>query len=412
MHSGCLIILVQTKLLQHVLIEQLVWGILFTTLLKVAVAGIGPNQDGTYRMTDNWANGRGVFKLEHNPNYSVIEKMGSSGRSLLAQLLGESMEADEWCVSWHGEYRHWWITSCHAVGTNYGWAWLEEDVRCPYKGTKWRRGGSDKVINTTLVTQTVFARSLQSGIEQLTQVATLLVDKPAFGVLTDIDYENVKDGLVSAAKYIKTGHKILLVDINVLNKHVNQTLIDRKNSENRLEDAIEKIKKNIQSLKSLNKTGLIYNDQLNKGRNSERDLKRLFDEASRKWESKKRYENEVWSEACAVDSVWTWLSLGITCTLTIGSASDVISAEEIKRSREQTYSKKKDLVRQYESKVNEINVEIKKFEASLRSEKANLEHFKNDIRRLKTKQINLSTLNHDFKSNAQELSKLVTSVQR
>jgi len=156
---------------------------------------------------------------------------------------------------------------------------------------------------------------------------------------------------------------------------------------------------------------LIYNDQLNKGRNSERDLKRLFDEASRKWESKKRYENEVWSEACAVDSVWTWLSLGITCTLTIGSASDVISAEEIKRSREQTYSKKKDLVRQYESKVNEINVEIKKFEASLRSEKANLQHFKNDIRRLKTKQINLSTLNHDFKSNAQELSKLVTSVQ-
>ena len=55
------------------------------------------------------------------------------------------------CVWWHRGGRHWWIGHCQNIGTDSGYAYLEEDYYCPYgnggvlKGT-WRKGDNNKII--------------------------------------------------------------------------------------------------------------------------------------------------------------------------------------------------------------------------------------------------------------------------
>jgi hypothetical protein len=55
------------------------------------------------------------------------------------------------CIWWKRQYRRWWIGPCKKVGTNSGYAYIKQDVRCasPSFGIEWieldwRRGGSDK----------------------------------------------------------------------------------------------------------------------------------------------------------------------------------------------------------------------------------------------------------------------------
>lgn len=86
---------------------------------EVSAVNLGPRVDGTYRMTDIWANGRGV--------YQRLTKGG-----------GEDI-----CISWHAQWRHWWFTLCSHAGINSGFSWMEEDGKCPYNGLTWRRGGDD-----------------------------------------------------------------------------------------------------------------------------------------------------------------------------------------------------------------------------------------------------------------------------
>jgi len=83
--------------------------------------------DGLYLMTEQWANGRGVYARKDN-------------------------DINTLCISWHGLYRHWWLGPCTHSGQNAGVGWLEEDGRCPYDGKVWRAGGTDKLIVGALVT--------------------------------------------------------------------------------------------------------------------------------------------------------------------------------------------------------------------------------------------------------------------
>eukprot|EP00092_Neocalanus_flemingeri_P024752 GFUD01026841.1.p1 GENE.GFUD01026841.1~~GFUD01026841.1.p1 ORF type:complete len:501 (+),score=103.73 GFUD01026841.1:277-1779(+) len=83
--------------------------------------------DGLYLMTDQWANGRGVYARQYN-------------------------DINTLCISWHGLYRHWWLGPCSLSGANGGVGWLEEDGRCPYDGRIWRAGGTDRLMKGTLVT--------------------------------------------------------------------------------------------------------------------------------------------------------------------------------------------------------------------------------------------------------------------
>ena len=55
------------------------------------------------------------------------------------------------CLSWHGLYRHWWLGPCTHRGQNSGYAWLEEDARCPYQGRVWREAGTDALQAGMLV---------------------------------------------------------------------------------------------------------------------------------------------------------------------------------------------------------------------------------------------------------------------
>ena len=96
----------------------------------VVGTGWGSSASGSYIMTRHWRNGRGLYA-----------RLGEEGN-----ITGDV------CISWHGQYRHWWLQSCSFAGNNGGIAWLEEDARCPDLGTTWRRGGSDAVMNHTFVT--------------------------------------------------------------------------------------------------------------------------------------------------------------------------------------------------------------------------------------------------------------------
>ena len=91
---------------------------------------------GLYVLSTLWANGRGVY--------------------VRVQLTedGDTRVKGDFCMSWHGQYRHWWIQSCSFIGNNGGIAWLEEDARCPYQGTTWRRGGHDELMDMTFATNT------------------------------------------------------------------------------------------------------------------------------------------------------------------------------------------------------------------------------------------------------------------
>ncbi len=61
------------------------------------------------------------------------------------------IEDGDLCIWWHQPYRHWWIGDCENIGTNSGFAYLQEDSSCPNtpnpSNPTWRRGGSDEILN-------------------------------------------------------------------------------------------------------------------------------------------------------------------------------------------------------------------------------------------------------------------------
>lgn len=98
-------------------------GLDTSCLPEVSALNQGAQVDGTYRMSDKWVNGRGVYK-------KITRSAGLPSAV---------------CLSWHAQYRHWWFNLCTNAGTNGGFGWLEEDGKCPYDGIRWRAGGSDEL---------------------------------------------------------------------------------------------------------------------------------------------------------------------------------------------------------------------------------------------------------------------------
>ena len=87
---------------------------------------ISPEYDGTY-------------------NFDYDQGFLEANRPVYQKLL-----TNDKCVWWHQQYRHWWVGPCENVGTNSGFAYLEQDFTCPISRNGdqmiWRRGGSDDVI--------------------------------------------------------------------------------------------------------------------------------------------------------------------------------------------------------------------------------------------------------------------------
>ena len=94
--------------------------------------------------------------------YTMMNKLWANGRGLYARVGGDGSVSGDYCISWHGQYRHWWLQSCNFAGNNGGIGWLEEDARCPDQGRTWRRGGSDAVMNHTFVTS---GKCMEFGLE-------------------------------------------------------------------------------------------------------------------------------------------------------------------------------------------------------------------------------------------------------
>jgi hypothetical protein len=72
------------------------------------------------------------------------------------------------CIWWHKFYRHWWIGTCENVGTNSGYAYLQEDGSCPSipypNNATWRSGGTDEIIDGLKVSgNLLFPQTVGSG---------------------------------------------------------------------------------------------------------------------------------------------------------------------------------------------------------------------------------------------------------
>ena len=78
-----------------------------------------------------------------NGLYSQVDDVLEANRTVY--------QKNDSCVWWHRGGRHWWIGHCQNIGTDSGYAYLEEDYYCPYgnggvlKGT-WRKGDNNKII--------------------------------------------------------------------------------------------------------------------------------------------------------------------------------------------------------------------------------------------------------------------------
>jgi len=124
---------------------------------NVTLVGSPGGKDGLYSMTAAWVGGRGVYRGE--------DRLGN------------------WCLSWHGRYRHWWLGRCSTAGHNAGLGWLEEDARCPDQGGVWRQGGTDALLRGMRVLvggclqySTEWRGALVSGPLADTQITSSMAD--------------------------------------------------------------------------------------------------------------------------------------------------------------------------------------------------------------------------------------------
>jgi hypothetical protein len=70
------------------------------------------------------------------------------------------------CIWWYRAERHWWIGSCENIGTNVGFAYLEQDYDCPVNSNIiWRRRITNEAISLVIYprTTTIEAATARPG---------------------------------------------------------------------------------------------------------------------------------------------------------------------------------------------------------------------------------------------------------
>ena len=78
------------------------------------------------------------FSGEGGVSFTVINRYLMANRPIY--------QSDQTCMWWHRSGRRWWIGYCEDLGTDYGFAYLEEDFNCPSRGT-WRRRDNEERIS-------------------------------------------------------------------------------------------------------------------------------------------------------------------------------------------------------------------------------------------------------------------------
>ncbi len=74
---------------------------------------------------------------EYDKTYSEVDNILEANRPIF-QREGK-------CIWWHQPSRHWWIGPCENVGTDSGYAYIDDDVKCP-GSSNWKRSGSHELI--------------------------------------------------------------------------------------------------------------------------------------------------------------------------------------------------------------------------------------------------------------------------
>ena len=376
---------------------------------KVSVSGIDENMDGTYRMTDVWANGRGVYKKDTNPDYLRIAGSGASGRERLAHLLGQSMDSDEYCVSWHSKYRHWWITACSTVGHNQGWAWLEENVRCPYTGNRWRRGGNNKVLPTKLTAQTSFSASLLEGMGHLNKATVHMTGVSVkYGVIQGNTMSEIRDDILAATKHFITSKNILMVDVETNRKKLTETIYKTNLAETEIRKEQNFLNAAKNSLKTAQNSLNAYRRTVQDAKGNLNHYTAKYNKARREYERQKKKASD-WRIACYATG---WITFGGTCIKMAVEEGDLKSQRSKLSSSQTRYNNAVSNLNSHEASHRRHKAKVDQLEYSLATHRANLKYNKDRSNALTKKQQDLSSLSVDLKISNLKLEEIVSSVVR
>ena len=98
------------------------------------------------------------------------------------------LKDDGHCIWWNYQYRNWWVGQCENVGSNSGFAYLEEDSTCPFNDNifssiqitqTWRRGESDELIDgvEVLERRNYYASAYVAAVEQTASAAVNAISR-------------------------------------------------------------------------------------------------------------------------------------------------------------------------------------------------------------------------------------------
>ena len=315
--------------------------------------------------------------------------------------------SDEACVSWHGRFEHWWMTSCDDIGQNNGWAWLEENVRCPYLGTTWRRGGSDRVLSSKLVALTSFSISITEGMEDLNKAILQLAKAPVrHGIVQNM--QGVQRYILSSTKNFKTGKNNLSVDVRAVSKQVTRYLARQSKHRRQADEEAAKLRTEKRNLASNEKLYQRYKREERSARNEYYSARRKYNDALENYRRQQKQADD-WEIGCAATAIFTF---GLTCIGYAVNKADVAPARSTMNSRSSRLDSAVSSLNYYDRRQRQYLAKVRELETSLAISNKNLEFYRGNIAALKKKEKSLVGLEYKLKRSAIRLEAIVVSVSR
>jgi len=412
---------------------------------EFTLTGMGENMDGTYMMTNIWTNNRGVYKKDTNKKIPETKLSWEK----IAILLGQSMDADEHCVSWNSQSKHWWITPCNIIGKNQGLAWLKENVRCPYDGTTWSKSGNTqktsiiepnalerifrskfcekrkniKFVNlrkyfsylrmyqvmcetVKMKPKTSFSPVLIRGIDYLRSAATNMAGaKVKFGMITG-DASRIKNDILSATKNFIAAKNMLMSNVDSNSKQLSYTISQTSKYAHRIRKTQTSLKVETNRLKYAKARYLKYQKIEKEARETYNLEKRRYGKAySNYLNQKRKYEKS--KRNCRN---WGWLSFGVTCIIHLVKKGDFNKAAHLFNASKGRLSNATRLFRVQKARYIKSSRNVYYTKRTLSSNLRSLLSYQSRRKSLQTKQQQLTSLSVDLKTSTLKLESIVASV--
>ena len=97
-----------------------------------------------------WTDCSTLYAFIDNTRCLYFDAIAEEGEKYYRDANRYVYEFDGTCMWWRRPGRHWWVGSCDDVGTDAGYAYLEEDLDCPVgfrEGGKWKRRDTNEILD-------------------------------------------------------------------------------------------------------------------------------------------------------------------------------------------------------------------------------------------------------------------------